>query len=124
MGTVGRVAVIPDNIGIAINTKHLAAITLNNEVANPHFIAFSLLNDEYIRQQIKSQGKGAIMEGLNLTIIKGLRLFLPQIEIQNLFAERVAQIEKQKQQAEASLVKAEELFSSLLQRAFKGELNS
>ena len=40
------------------------------------------------------------------------------------FMKRVALIEKQKQQAEASLVKAEELFSSLLQRAFKGELTS
>ena len=31
---------------------------------------------------------------------------------------------KQKQQAEASLVKAEDLFKSLLQRAFKGELTN
>ena len=48
----------------------------------------------------------------------------PPLQLQNLFADRVTHIEKQKQQAEASLVKAEELFSSLLQRAFKGELTS
>ena len=122
MGTVGRVAVIPENIGMAINTKHLAAITLNRNIASPDFIAFSILNDQYIRHQIKSQGKGAIMEGLNLTIIKGLKLFLPQIELQNLFAERVQAIEAQKAQAQASLAQAEDLFNSLLQRAFKGEL--
>ena len=122
MGTVGRVAVIPENIGTAINTKHLAAITLNREVANPDFIAFSLLNDQYIRHQIKSQGKGAIMDGLNLTIIKGLKLFLPPIELQNLFAERFQAIEDQKTQAQASLAQEEDLFNSLLQRAFKGEL--
>ena len=46
------------------------------------------------------------------------------LELQNQFAERVTQIEKQKQQAEASLLKAEKLFSSLLQRAYKGELTS
>ena len=33
-------------------------------------------------------------------------------------------IETQKQQAQASLQKAEDLFNSLLQRAFKGELVS
>lgn len=124
MGTVGRVAVIPDNIGTAINTKHLAAITLNREVASPDFIAFSILNDQYIKHQIKSQGKGAIMDGLNLTIIKGLKLFLPQIELQNQFTERVQAIEAQKEQAQASLAQAEDLFNSLLQRAFKGELTS
>ena len=41
-----------------------------------------------------------------------------------IFKDRVATLEKQKQQAEASLVKAEELFNSLLQRAFKGELTN
>ena len=122
MGTVGRVAVIPENIGTAINTKHLAAITLNKKIANPEFIAFSILNDPYIIHQIKSQGKGAIMDGLNLTIIKRLKLFLPPIELQNQFAKRGKAIELQKEQAQASLAQAENLFNSLLQKAFKGEL--
>lgn len=56
--------------------------------------------------------------------MQNMPFIYPDLPLQNLFAERVAQIEKQKQQAEASLVKAEELFSSLLQRAFKGELTS
>ena len=61
---------------------------------------------------------------LNMRHIKNFDVLIPEKSHQNQFAERVAQIEKQKQQAEASLVKAEELFSSLLQRAFKGELTS
>ena len=56
--------------------------------------------------------------------MQNMSFMYPDLSLQNQFAERVAQIEKQKQQAEASLVKAEELFSSLLQRAFKGELTS
>jgi len=42
--------------------------------------------------------------------------------MQVLFAERIQAIEAQKQQAQASLQKSEDLFNSLLQRAFKGEL--
>ena len=43
-------------------------------------------------------------------------------EMQDDFADRVQAIEAQKSQAQSSLDKAEELFNSLLQRAFKGEL--
>lgn len=46
----------------------------------------------------------------------------PPMILQNQFAERVQDIEAQKAQAQASLKKAEDLFNSLLQRAFKGEL--
>ena len=44
------------------------------------------------------------------------------IRTSNQFAERVQAIEAQKAQAQASLAQAEDLFNSLLQRAFKGEL--
>ena len=44
------------------------------------------------------------------------------IELQNKFAEIVEKIEKQKRLAQKSLEKSEQLFQSLLQRAFKGEL--
>ena len=65
---------------------------------------------------------GTSIPQLTVPMVKNKEVLTPPIELQNDFAERVAQIEKQKQQAVASLVKAEELFNSLLQRAFKGEL--
>jgi type I restriction enzyme S subunit len=55
-------------------------------------------------------------------MIKKFLLPLPPIETQKLFSERVAIIEQQKAIAQASLEKSEELFNSLLQKAFKGEL--
>ena len=58
--------------------------------------------------------------------MKNLFIFLPMIyppkKLQNQFAGRVQAIEAQKAQAQASLAQAEDLFNSLLQRAFKGEL--
>ena len=118
MGTVGRVAVVPDNIGIAINTKHLAAISLNQKIANPEFIAFSLRSDHNILSQINQKGKGAIMTGLNLTIIKELKLKLPPIQLQNQFSESIEKIEIQKQMAQETLAKSEQLFQSLLKESF------
>ena len=54
--------------------------------------------------------------------MKKFNFICPPIELQNEFAERVQVIEAQKAQAEASLVEANNLFNSLLQKAFKGEL--
>ena len=48
----------------------------------------------------------------------------PPIQLQNQFAEKVQVIEEQKAQAKTSLAGAEDLFNSLLQRAFKGELTN
>ena len=72
-----------------------------------------------IKKRIKtSAGQHTINQGgLEL-----LNLILPPVKFQNQFAQRVQAIEAQKAQAQASLQKAEDLFNSLLQRAFKGEL--
>jgi type I restriction enzyme S subunit len=51
-----------------------------------------------------------------------IKVSIPPLLLQNQFAERVAVIEQQKAIAQASLDKSEELFDSLLQKAFKGEL--
>jgi len=124
MGTIGRSAVIPDDISLAINTKHLAALTLNHGISNPLFLSFSMHSDPYILEQFRARSRGAIMSGLNLTIIKETKIRLPPITLQNQFAQHIEKIEQQKQQAQASLEKSETLFNSLLQRAFKGELTT
>ena len=109
---------------------------IGNEKEEMTFGAFMTIirsdNYSYLMNFFKTTGfRRQILTGATTTVnqitksmLNRVELQLPPIELQNQFAERVAQIEKQKQQAEASLVKAEELFSSLLQRAFKGELTS
>ena len=56
--------------------------------------------------------------------VREVPLISPPLELQNQFAERVQAIEAQKAQAQACLAQAEDLFNSLLQRAFKGELTT
>ena len=55
-------------------------------------------------------------------MIKDFILPLPDLVFQEKFAQIVLQIEKQKQLTQQSLQKSEELFQSLLQKAFRGEL--
>lgn len=124
MATLGRTAVVPDNIPICINSKHLAAITLDKKIANPHFVSFAFHSHPIILRQMSSKVKGAIMDGLNLTIIQKLLFKLPPIELQNKFAELLNKVELIKEQNRNSLVELETLFGSLSEKAFKGELVS
>ena len=96
MGTVGRSAVIPADMPKAINTKHLACLTPNKYLINSVFLSNVFQTHPEIRAQLTRQSKGAIMDGLNLTIIKSLKFALPPIELQNKFVEFYEQVNKSK----------------------------
>ena len=89
---------------------------------NPLFCYFMLSHKSTI-DVLYEKAQGITMPNLNKKIIINTSIYIPPINLQNQFAERVAVIEAQKQQAQLELAKSEELFQSLLQRAFKGELS-
>lgn len=118
MGTLGRSAVVPEDIPVAINTKHLACITLDKNIANSQFISYSIYSDPFILRQLKSNKRGAIMDGLNLSIIKNLKTYLPPIDLQNKF---VGIINKTQDIKEKMLLGFEEIdnqFNALIQKYF------
>ena len=59
---------------------------------------------------------------LLLSRIRKTQIYLPPLELQNEFAQKVEKIEQQKHLLEQSLTELENNFNSLMQRAFKGEL--
>ena len=121
MGTVGISCVVPENIGIAIISSHLIKITLDNTVASPIFIS-EIVNSGYAARYFKVFGHGAIMKGLNTTIVKGLPIPIPPLSIQQEFAKRVCEIRELEAGQAASHRQLEELFQSLLYAAFQGNL--
>jgi type I restriction enzyme S subunit len=118
MGTCGRCAIVPDGIPTAINTKHLCCITLDRKRCLPIYLHGAFLNHPFIRHQLHAATKGAIMEGLNMEIIKGLRIPLPPLPIQQDFAALVARHERLRGVQRESLRQSEHLFASLLHTAF------
>ena len=96
MGTVGRSAVIPKDMPKAINTKHLACLTPNTDIVDSYFLTNAFQVHPVIRQQLEYQSKGAIMDGLNLTIIKGLTFRLPPLDLQKQFVAFYKQVDKSK----------------------------
>ncbi|AKB47615.1 Type I restriction-modification system, specificity subunit S [Methanosarcina sp. Kolksee] len=123
MGTCGRCAVVPDDIPIAINTKHLCCITLNQEKCIPIYLHAYFLRHPIAQHYLAQTAKGAIMAGLNMEIIKKMPISIPPLILQKEFASRVEAINKIKTSHKNSLADLDELFASLQYRAFRGELS-
>jgi type I restriction enzyme S subunit len=91
-----------------------------NKLSN--FFLFKLMLTDSVTDYFVGITSGANYPAIKSNDLKKFLLVVPPIELQNQFADRVIAIETQKIQAQESLVQAEDLFNSLLQRAFKGEL--
>ena len=122
MGTCGRCAIVPDNIGTAINTKHLCCISLDHERCLPEYLHAYFLHHPMARRYLQDNAKGAIMSGLNMGIIKRLPIPVPPLPMQRLFAKIVHSVQQQKFRLRAHLDELDTLFASLQARAFAGEL--
>ena len=81
-----------------------------------------LVRNEGFKLKLLGNKVGGTVAHLNLKMFRDFEFPLPNIQKQKKFTKRAQAIEAQKAQAQASLAQAEDLFNSLLQRAFKGEL--
>lgn len=88
----------------------------------PTLYLFYYLSTDYGRMIVKSQAKGATTKSITKTAVKALPLMYPPVELQNKFVAIVEKTEAIKTQYQQSLQELENLYGSLSQRAFRGEL--
>ena len=118
---VTEVALIPnDGNKYQISRRVMALRFMKNKINN--FYALHLMMQKNWSERLKKLTRGSTVPRLLKPDILKQLLIVPPIELQNQFAKRIKAIEAQKAQAQASLAQADDLFNSLLQRAFKGEL--
>jgi type I restriction enzyme S subunit len=118
--TYGRPAIVDvkDEFSLYVS---VALLKPKKEIVNPFFL-LEVMANPVIKRQADKAIKGIGVPDLHLNMIKKFLLPLPSMKEQLLFAERVKVIEEQKSIAQASAQKSEELFNSLLQKAFNGKL--
>ncbi len=128
MGTCGRCAIVPNDIPLAINTKHLCCITLDSKRCSPEFLHAYFLYHPVARAYLEKNSKGSIMAGLNMGIIKALPVRLPALDEQSRIVDAIEDTKRETQRLESiyqqKLTALAELKQSLLQKAFSGELTS
>ncbi len=82
MGTIGRVAAVPNDIGKAIISSHLLRIRVDNQLCNLEYLKCALLS-ENSKKQMTKESRGVVMKGLNTKIMKSLIIPLPPLSEQH-----------------------------------------
>lgn len=129
-----RAKKIPIGSVIMTCVGNLGVITINEVemIINQQLHAFQCLNGlnnvflmhclSYQKSYMYKMASSTTVPYMNKTICNNIPIIIPPIALQTQFAERVQMIAAQKQQAQEALAKSEDLFQSLLQRAFNGTL--
>ena len=82
-----------------------------------------MVRSDFVYRQAKKKNSGSTVGHVNVKDIKQFRLLNPPTELQNTFSQFVEKIETIKIQYLKSLQELENLYGSLSQRAFRGDLS-
>jgi len=120
--SLGRAALYSGENDCANLNGHVYLIRVYSKFIIPEFLVFILTTIQY-RDHIRSVCVGGIdKRQLNKEHIQDFPIILPPLHLQEAFAKKIELIHQLKAQINAQ--KSEELFQSLLQKAFEGELVS
>jgi type I restriction enzyme, S subunit len=117
---LGRTCVIPDDFPKTFINQHLAILRLKNSF-EPVFVS-QVLSSEYGKLQFRKLNKGGVKAGLNFDDIKSLEFINPPINYQRKYKKILQEVKKQFDTLILLTQQSDNLFQTLIQKAFKGEL--
>jgi type I restriction enzyme S subunit len=119
-----RSGILKSKLPLAINkvdvTINQDMKAFSSEIVNTEYLLYFFFAEE---RNILKKVKGTTADNLNFEDVKNLKIKIPPLELQTKFAQIVEKTEALKAQYQQSLQELENLFGSLSQKAFKGELN-
>jgi len=84
---------------------------------------WAMVRSDYVYSQALRKNSGSTVGHVNVKDIKKFKVLCPPLILQNKFAKIIEKIESIKTKYQTSLTELENLYGSLSQRAFKGELD-
>lgn len=114
---IGKLAI--NKVPMCTNQDIAALIPLKNNNLNLIYTYWYL---KQINKFFVANGRGATIKGITTNLVKNTEIILPPMEQQELFAEKVQEIEAYIKTQQAELENAKTMFQSLLHYAFMGEL--
>lgn len=82
MGTVGRSCLVPEDIGLALSSKHVWTLTFNDARYRPYLASLQLNHAPWARAHLRRDEQGGIMSAIRSDTLKTLMLPTPPIEEQ------------------------------------------
>jgi hypothetical protein len=124
-GTMGKVAIIPENAPTGVINQALLRLTPTDHVFNTFLKVW--MESENFQQSLADMTFGAAIKNVaSVGVLKDLRIPLPplpeQLRIAGVLKEQMAAAEKARTAAEEKLNTINALPAALLRRAFAGEL--
>ncbi|MFB9056709.1 restriction endonuclease subunit S [Mariniflexile ostreae] len=120
-GSLGQPAIIDVDFKFSV-FESLALIKYKRDRLNNSFL-LAFLESEAVLFLYKRRTKGVAVKHLHLIDIKSIPIITPPISLQNQFETIYLNIQVQKETLTQSKNDLENLYDSLLQRAFNGQLN-
>lgn len=111
---------LPKEDGIC-STDIFPILPISN-VSHKYFVCY-LMRSSYFVNEMTKKSVGANLPRANPAAIENLQVYKPIYSLQTQFAEIVEKVELLKTQYKSSLTELENLYGSLSQKAFKGELD-
>jgi len=121
VGSYGKISIVPKGFEPGIINPRLMKISLNKEIIHPIYFK-NLFLSKAIVAQVKNLSHGGTMDIINIGIVKQLLFQVPPLPLQQKFARLVEKIEAMRQSQNQSKQQIEDLFSALMQKAFRGEI--
>jgi type I restriction enzyme S subunit len=119
--SLGRVAVYKGQNDQANVNQHVCIIRVDQSKALPEYVSF-YLSTPRAQKQIWTIQAGASRQALNYKQVRSLSIFLPSMDEQSKFVTIVRKMETLRYKQAQSAKDIDELFNSLMQKAFKGEI--
>lgn len=116
IGTVGNPVIVDIEAEFAIKNVALIKFKEDSKVTNSFVKA--LLESDYFDRAVISKVRGGTQKFISLGDIRKLKICLPPIAVQNLFADFVRQVDKSKVVVQKALDETQLLFDSLMQKYF------
>ncbi|NEG94524.1 restriction endonuclease subunit S [Leclercia adecarboxylata] len=122
MGTVGRAAVVPQNIGKALSSKHLWTMTFDESYIIPELVCWQLNYAPWVKSWFRKETQGGIMDAIQSKTLKSLLLPVPGKEEQKNIFERYSMITKKIHLEEYNLQKLLEQKKGLMHDLLTGKI--
>jgi type I restriction enzyme S subunit len=115
---LGRGHVWYEQIPLCLHQNHIFRVRLHEKFLNPEFFSY-LIGSTYGKKYFAKSAKQTTgIASINSTQLKNFPVFLPPLALQQQFARVVSEVERIREQQEASGREIEGLFEGLTQRAF------